>query len=128
MDVDEYLEAAKEWKREFTQWTENNARIFNLVLQHCHPEVEAELKNHTNWLVARSDQDSIALLLMIRDMRHNMKESKQGTMAIVETAVELATTFQGKSDSMELYYELFSARFNTVNAHGGRAGYHEFRS
>ena len=90
MDVDEYLEASKEWKRDSTQWTENNARIFNLVLQHCHPAVEAELKNHTNWLVARSDQDSIALLLMIRDMTHNMKDSKQGTMAIVETAVEVA--------------------------------------
>ena len=63
-DIGEYLEASKEWKRDFTQWTENNARIFNLVLQHCHPEVEAELKNHTNWLVARSNQDSIALLLI----------------------------------------------------------------
>ena len=86
--------------------------------------MEAELKNDTNWLVVRSDQDSIALLLMIRDMTHNMKESRQGTMAIVETAVELATTYQGKHDSMESYYELFSARVNTVNAHGGQAGYH----
>ena len=75
MGVDEYLEASKDWKRDSNQWKENNARIFNLVLQHCHPEVEVELKNHTNWLVARSDQDSIALLLMIHNITHNMKDS-----------------------------------------------------
>ena len=34
LDVNEYLEASKDWKRNSTVWKENNARIFNLVLQH----------------------------------------------------------------------------------------------
>ena len=41
MDADEYLEASKEWKRDSTVWKENNARMFNLLLQNCHPELES---------------------------------------------------------------------------------------
>ena len=122
MCVDKYMAATKYWKRDSEVWTENSARIFNLVLQHYHPELEAELKNHLNWTVEGSDQNCITLLLMIRDMTHNMKESKQSTMAMVECAVELTTTYQKKSDTIEDYFELSTARKDTVNAHGGQAG------
>ena len=43
--------ASKKWTRDLEAWTEYSARIFNPVLQHCHPELEAELKNHSNWAV-----------------------------------------------------------------------------
>ena len=46
-------------------------------------------------------------------------------MAIVECAVEMNTTTQKSSETTEKYFNIFGARRNTVNAHDGRAGYHE---
>ena len=62
---------------------------------------------------------------MIRDITHNMWESKQGIMAIVEYAVEMNLTAQKPSETTEEYFNIFEARRNTVNAHDGRAGYHK---
>ena len=52
--------------------------------------------NHSKWVKAQQDQDYILLLLMIRDLTHGMKETKQGTMALVNVTVDLFTTIQGK--------------------------------
>ena len=65
------------------------------------------------------------LLLMIRDLTHGMKETRQGTMALVQVHVDLLTTIQRPNESVETYYKIFCARRDTVNAHGGEAGYHE---
>ena len=62
---------------------------------------------------------------MIRDSTHNMKESEQGVMAIMECAVEMNTTSQKSSETTEEYFNIFGAQRNTVNAPDGRAGYHE---
>ena len=62
---------------------------------------------------------------MIRDLTHGMKETKQGTMALVQVHVDLFTTTQRPSESVEAYYKLFCARRDTVNAHGGEAGFHK---
>ena len=53
-----------------------------------------------------------------------MKETKQGTMALVQVHVDLFTTTQRPNESVEAYYKIFCARRDTVNAHGGEAGYH----
>ena len=65
------------------------------------------------------------LLIMISDITHNMRYNKQGFMAIVECAVEMNTTAHKSSKITEEYFDIFEARRNTVNAHNGRAGYHE---
>ena len=54
-----------------------------------------------------------------------MKETKQGTMALVECHSNLYTTVQEKGESLEDYYKVFMARKDTVNAHGGEAGRHK---
>ena len=54
-----------------------------------------------------------------------MRESKQGVMAIVECAVEMNTTAQRSSETIEEYFDIFEDRKNTVNSHDRRAGYHE---
>ena len=61
------------WTRDAEAWTENSARIYNLVLQHCPPEQEAELQNHSKW--NQSAQNFIDLLLVIHDVTHNTKET-----------------------------------------------------
>ena len=62
---------------------------------------------------------------MIRDLTHRMKETRQGTMALVQVHVDLFTTTQRSNESVEAHYKLFCARRNTVNAHGGKAGFHK---
>ena len=104
---------------------ENSARIYNLVLQHCPKDLEAELCIHMKWSAADLGQDVITLLLMIWDVTMNLKETNQGTMAIVECEIDLYTTVQGKNESIDYYYKVFVARKDTVNMHGGQAGYHK---
>ena len=67
----------------------------------------------------------VTLLIMIREITHNMREIKQGVMDIVECRVETNTTAQKSSETTEDYFDIFKAQRNTVNAHDGRAGYHE---
>ena len=74
--------------------------------------------NHSKLVTGQQAQDWIALLLMIRDLTHGMKETRQGTMALVEVTVDLFTTVQGPKQSLEEYYKIFCARRDTVNAHG----------
>ena len=62
---------------------------------------------------------------MICDLTHGRKESKQGTMALIQVHVDLFTTTQRPNESVEAYYKLFCARRDTVNAHGGEAGFHK---
>ena len=114
-----------EWKKQTRNWVENSARVYHLVLLHCPPGLIAELQNHSKWIAGKAAQDCIALLLMIRDLTHGMKESKQGTMALVQVHVDLFTTTQRPNESVEAYYKLFCARRDTVNAHGGEAGFHK---
>ena len=66
----------------------------------------------------------VTLLLMIFYITHNIKESKQGIMSIVECAVEMNITAQKSSETIEEYFDIFEARRNTVKTHNGRAGYH----
>ena len=49
MTLHEYTSLKARWTRDAEDWTENSARVYNLVLQHCPPEMEAELQNHSKW-------------------------------------------------------------------------------
>ena len=65
-----------------------------MVLQHCPPDVEAEIKNQSTWNAGQEDQNMVTLILMIRDITHYTREIKKGVMAIVECAVEMHTNVQ----------------------------------
>ena len=73
LDLEEYLVAKKKYTHYLEAWTENIARIYNWVLQHCPPDLEAELQNSSNWSAGQSAQNSIALFLIICDVTHNTK-------------------------------------------------------
>ena len=72
-----------------------------MVLQDCLPDVEEELRNQSTWTNGQYNQKVITLLLMIRDITHNMRDRKQGVMAIVECAVEMNTTAQKSLETTE---------------------------
>ena len=60
---------------------------------------------------------------MMCDLTHGTKETRQGTMSLVQVHVDMFTTTQKPNKSVELCYKIFCARRDTVNAHGGDAGY-----
>ena len=62
---------------------------------------------------------------MLRYITHNLKERKQGVMALVEFHVDMTCTHQKASETLEEYFRIFMARISTVNAHGRNAGYHK---
>ena len=49
----------------------------------------------------KDEQNVVTLLIMICDTTHNIRESKQGVMAIVECAAEMNTTAQKSSETTE---------------------------
>ena len=61
---------------------------------------------------------------MIRDITHNKKERKESVMTIVESDVELFTTVQAPDQDLNDYYKVFKAQVDTIDTHGGNAGYH----
>ena len=75
LDLAEYTTNKMEYKKGMKDWAENSARIYHLVLLHCHPGLIAELQNHSRWINRKALQDCIALLLMILDLTHGMKET-----------------------------------------------------
>ena len=46
LDLDLFVVASKTHLLETQAWKENNARVYNLMLQHCPKELEAELRIH----------------------------------------------------------------------------------
>ena len=91
-----------EYKKDKKDWAENSARIYHLVLIHCPPVLIAELQNHSRWIDGKELQYCIAILLMIRDPTHGIKETRQGTMALVQVHVDLFTTTQRPNESVEV--------------------------
>ena len=77
----------KKYNKEQDAWIEKRAQTYNLVLQHCPPDVKVDLKNQLTWTLGQVEQNVVTLLHMIRDITHNMKDSKQVVMAIVDYAV-----------------------------------------
>ena len=61
---------------------------------------------------------------MIRDVTHNKKERKKSVMTIVESDVKLFTNYQAPGESLDEYYKVFKAQVDTIDAHGGNAGFH----
>ena len=47
LDLDMFMVVQKKYDKDQDDWIENRARTYNLVLQHCPPDVEAELNNQS---------------------------------------------------------------------------------
>ena len=61
---------------------------------------------------------------MIRAVCLKHDETKQGIMSAVNSDIHFYTFRQGKDMSCDEYLKLFQAQVDTINAHGGRAGFH----
>ena len=124
LNVEEYKIKLRAFREQEAAWNENKAKCYYLVLSHCPKELETELRNNSKWEETESNQDMVALLLMIRDVTHNKKERKESVMTIVESDVELFTITQEANQTLDDYYKIFKAQVDTIDAHGGNAGHH----
>ena len=68
--------------------------------------------------------DVNVLITMIRDGAHQHDDTTQGTMALVTSDLDLYTTFMTSEDDTEAFYGTFNNIADTINVHGGSAGYH----
>ena len=124
MEVDDYIADSKVYRTKKERWEENRPRTYNLVLQHCPPELEIRLTSQAKWDQVRVNRDVVGLLQMIRNIAHNYDKSKPGLMAIIECDLELSLGFQGKDETCDEFMAVFKARVDTINAHRGHAGCH----
>ena len=119
LDLDLFMVVQKKYEKDRDACIKNKAWTYNLVLQHCPPDIEVELKNQSTWTAGKDEQNVVTLLLMIRNTTHNMSEIKQSVMAIIDCAVQKKTTAHQSSETTEDYFDIFETQRNTVNTHNG---------
>ena len=119
-----YLSKKKRYDNQELELDELDAKGYSLLIQHCPPEVTAELNNIDSWPDTEDKRSVVMLLKMIRNIAHNMKQRKQSIMSIVENDLELYLKYQESMQSTSRLYKVFNATINTLNAHGGQAVYH----
>ena len=123
-DMIVYLSKKKRYDKQELEWEELDAKGYSLVLQYCPPELTSEKKKIDSWPVTEDKQSVLMLLKMIRDIAHNVKQSKQSIMSTVENNSEMYLKYQYSMQSTSEFYKVFNATIKTINAHGGHAVYH----
>ena len=117
-DYDDYRKNKKAWE-------DAKPRLYQLILSHCHPDMEQKVQASEKFEGINQDQDPVALLQLIRSIAHKHKDIKGGTMSIVEHDMGLFTCYQHPHWTNIEYYNLFKAARDVVNVHGGRAGFNK---
>ena len=115
-DMKVYLSKKKRYDNQELEWEELDAKGYSLILQHCPPELTAELKNIDSWTDTEDKRSVVMLLKMIRNIAHNVKQRKQSIMSTVENDSELYLKYQESMQSTSGFYKLFNATINTINA------------
>ena len=113
-----------EWNKNVKSWKNNRSRMFDIVLQHCRPDLVQRLKSKDLWNVTNLTNNEIALTKIIRDVAHVHNDTTQGTMVIVASGMNLYTTFMSKAETPVTFCCTFQVNMNTINTHKGCDGHH----
>ena len=114
-----------DFKRNERTWEENNGKMFNLLLQHCSPELESKLESMDEWADAKENLASMVLLNMIRKVCHQHDDTKQSVMTAIKSDKDVYTFWQGSAVNNTQYLREFKARIEVVIAGGGDIGLHK---
>eukprot|EP00804_Cyclotella_cryptica_P009344 CCRYP_009005-RD/>CCRYP_009005-RD protein AED:0.36 eAED:0.36 QI:20/0.12/0.11/1/0/0/9/0/1019 len=117
-DYDEYRKNKKAWE-------DAKPRLYQLILAHCHPDMEQKVQASERFETINQEQDPVGLLQLIRSIAHKHEDVKGGTMSIVEHDMGLYTCYQRPYWTNIEYYNLFKAARDVVNVHGGQAGFNK---
>ena len=122
--MDEYLSKKRKYDNQLENWDKNNAKGYYLVLQHCLKELKADLKNQDSWKTAEDARSFIASLLLIWYLSFNKTDRKRSLVATVEADADLYIGTKRPDQSTDEFYKTFTTQVDTINANGGRAGFH----
>ena len=115
----------KELQNEKKAWKDAGPQAYQLILVHCHPNLEQKLVAFDKYARVNQVQDPVELLKLVMSIAHKHEDEKGGTMARVEHDLRLYMCFQKPSMSNVDYYKRFKAIRAIVDVQGGRAGFHE---
>ena len=88
-EMDHYKSDKRKSESSAENWEEKYKKGYNLVLQHCPAELEAELKNQDAWGDVEDTRSVVRLLTLIRYLQYNKTDRKRSIMATVEADFEL---------------------------------------
>ena len=71
-----YMVIYKKAMRKEEEWETCSAKIYNLLLIHCPPDLEEVLKMMTNWDLVSVSENAMGLLAMIHDVLHDKTGGK----------------------------------------------------
>ena len=94
------------------------------MLQHCPKPLVDKLKAMSTWDDVRNDQDAIGLLCLIRDVTHQHDETRHGSMALVQSDIDLYTCAMTETEDLMDWVQVFMALVATIDAHQGNPGFH----
>ena len=100
---------------------DNKPKEYAFVLQHCHKELQANLKNHEACVGIDDTRSVVCLLILIRDFQYNKLDHKRSIMATVKADSNLYSYAQGEK-TVDKYYKVFSSAVDTINANGRSVG------
>ena len=110
----QYERDIEKYDKEAKQWATNSAKMYHIVMQHW----EERLQALQEWQRIKADQDVLKLMRSIESISHKHDESKQGTMALIESDIRMITLRQEDGEKNGRYKERFVAQAGTINAHG----------
>ena len=125
VEIEKWKVRYNELQSEKKAWKDAGPRAYQLILVHCHPNMEQKLVASDKYARINQTQDPVELLKLVRSIAHKHEDEKVGTMARVEHDLRLYMCFQKPNMSNVDYYKTFKAIRAVVDVHGGRAGFHE---
>ena len=120
----DYMEVTKMHNAYVRELEDKGPRIFNVILQHCPSTVILKIKGQPGYEACKDARDPVELLLVLRDITHKHDATKNETMAIVKSNVELYLGHQGKTNSTNKHYRLLKSRVDTITAYRGTPVHH----
>ena len=78
LEIHVYMKDYDKHTRDGRQWKINDSKIYNLVIQHFNQGLKEELKMLNRWSQTEEDQDSVGILILIRDSIHGLKHNVSG--------------------------------------------------
>ena len=84
----------KKYDKEAKQWATNSAKMYHIVMQHRSSEMKERLQALQDWPRIKADKDVLKLIRSIKSISHQHDETKQGTMALVESDIRMITLRQ----------------------------------
>ena len=105
-------------------WEDTKVKLFGLIRQHMHPNLEDKIKTSTGWDTIEEIDNVVGLMILIRKYTHDYNEATHGTANLVKHDINFLLGFQKENESLDEFHRNFKARADVIDSFGGQSGYH----